>query len=139
MLFWLPYSVFSVWTIQFWLNSYIKEYNLSESVERHASTASKLWNVRESYLSLITNLQFQSINIKNIKERRNDLQKQAFAIYEKAPRTISKAYKEAQKALKFNEELTFLIVKLIFYYHEDYDEVPNKALTTIPLHFRDQV
>ena len=98
-----------------------------------------MWNVRESYLSLITNLQFQSINIKNIKERRNDLQKQAFAIYEKAPRTISKAYKEAQKALKFNEELTFLIVKLIFYYHEDYDEVPNKALTTIPLHFRDQV
>ena len=89
-------------SIQFWLNSYIKEYNLSESAERHASTASKLWNVRESYLSLITDLQFQSVNIENIKERRDDLQKQAFAIYEKAPRTISKAYKEAQKALKFN-------------------------------------
>ena len=55
-------------SIQFWLNSYIKEYNLSESAERHASTASKLWNVRESYLSLITDLQFQSVNIENIKE-----------------------------------------------------------------------
>lgn len=94
-------------SVQFWLNSYIKEYNLSESAERHASTASKLWNVRESYLSLITDLQSQSVDIENIKHRRDDLQEQAFAIYEKAPRTISKAYKEAQKALKFNEELTF--------------------------------
>ena len=94
-------------SIQLWLNSYIKEYNLSESAERHASTASKLWNVRESYLSLIADIRVQPADIEDIKQRRDDLQKQAFAIYEKAPRTISKAYKEAQKALKFNEELTF--------------------------------
>lgn len=35
------------------------------------------------------------------------LQQQTATIYEKAPRTTSKAYTAAQKALKFNEELTF--------------------------------
>lgn len=94
-------------SVQFWLNSYIKEYNLSESAERHASTASKLWNIRESYLSLIADIQAHLTTIEEIRQRRDDLQKQSFVVYEKAPRTISKAYKEAQKALKFNEELTF--------------------------------
>lgn len=49
----------------------------------------------------------QSVSLEEIRQRRDDLQKQTFAVYEKAPQTISKAYKQAQKALKFNEELTF--------------------------------
>ena len=42
-----------------------------------------------------------------VRQKRDDLHQQSSAIYEKAPRTITQAYKQVQKALKFNEELTF--------------------------------
>jgi len=94
-------------TIQFFLNAYIKEYSLSETVERHSATASKLWSIRESYLSLLADLISQQITLEKAREIREKLQQELAVIYEKAPRTVSKAYKEAQKALKLNEELTF--------------------------------
>lgn len=94
-------------TTQFFLNAYIKEYSLSEAVERHSATASKLWSVRESYLSLLSDLISQQITLEDAREVREKLQQELTVIYEKAPRTISKAYKEAQKALKLNEELNF--------------------------------
>jgi hypothetical protein len=94
-------------SVQLGITLYIKEYDLSENAERHSSTANKLWNVRESYLSLITDIVARSIGLELVQQKRDNLQQQVSTIYEKAPRTIRKAYKMAQKALKFNEELTF--------------------------------
>lgn len=94
-------------TIQFFLNTYIKEYSLSEAAERHSVTASKLWDIRESYLSLLADLMSREGNIEEVIERRNCLQAKLAAVYEKAPRTTPKAYQAAQKSLKLNEELTF--------------------------------
>jgi hypothetical protein len=94
-------------TIQFFLNTYIKEYSLSEAAERHSVTASKLWSVRESYLSLLTDIASREASIEQVTERRDHLQEDLALIYEKAPRTIPQAYKAAQKGLKLNEELTF--------------------------------
>ncbi|PSN19957.1 hypothetical protein C7271_04665 [filamentous cyanobacterium CCP5] len=94
-------------TTQFFLNTYIKEYSLSDTAERHSVTASKLWSIRESYLSLLADLISRQTTLDDARKIREELQQELVAIYEKAPRTISKAYKEAQKALKLNEELTF--------------------------------
>lgn len=94
-------------TIQFFLNTYIKEYSLSEAAERHSVTASKLWSIRESYLSLLADIASREVTIEQIIERRDHLQEDLALIYEKAPRTIPQAYKAAQKGLKLNEELTF--------------------------------
>lgn len=97
----------SIATLQFFLNAYIKEYSLSESAERHSVTAIKLWNVREDYLSLLTDIISKQTSLEEVREKREKLQKDLVTIYEKAPRTTLKAYKQAQKALKVNEELTF--------------------------------
>jgi len=42
-----------------------------------------------------------------IRKHRDDLQEKLLEIYRGSPRTIAKAYKEATKALKKLEELTF--------------------------------
>ena len=45
--------------------------------------------------------------LEDARQIREKLQQELVVIYEKAPQTISKAYREAQKALKLHEELTF--------------------------------
>lgn len=94
-------------TTQFFLNTYVKEYSLSGMAERHASTASKLWAIRESYLSLLSDVVSHQITLENARNIRDKLQKDLGSVYEKAPRTIVRAYRDTQKALKLNEELTF--------------------------------
>lgn len=94
-------------TLLLGLNAYTKDYNLGEIAQKHVETASRLWNVRESYLSILTDLASGQISLTQIREQRNDLQKQLQAIYQNAPRTLTEAYKQSQQALKVDEELTF--------------------------------
>lgn len=82
-------------------------FNIEKDIESHKSSAIELWNIRESYLSLIVDLKNENIPIKEIKEKRDSLQKQSKDVYAKEPRTTSGAYKKARKALKIDEELTF--------------------------------
>jgi len=65
----------------------------------------KLWDVRESYISLLVD--FMRLDLGEIVSRRDKLQKQLLEIYEQAPRTNLKGYGQAQKSLKHGEELTF--------------------------------
>jgi hypothetical protein len=69
--------------------------------------ASALWNIRELYLSLLTDMISNAIAKETARQRRDSLQEELSAIYLGAPRTLTRAYREAQKALKVNEELTF--------------------------------
>lgn len=94
-------------TVLLALNTFTKNYDLGGMAQKHAASASLLWNVREKYLSLLTDIRSSSITIDEIRKRRDDLQEQLYNVYKGAPRTISKAYKEACEALKENEELTF--------------------------------
>ena len=94
-------------TILLILNTITKNYDLGGSSQKHAASASHLWNVRERYLSLLTDIRSSSITMEEIRKRRDDLQEQLYTVYKGSPRTISKAYKEATVALKTNEELTF--------------------------------
>jgi hypothetical protein len=38
------------------LNTYTKDYDLGELAQKHVETATRLWSVRESYLSLLADL-----------------------------------------------------------------------------------
>lgn len=89
------------------LNTYLKDYDLGALMQKHANCATDLWSVRESYLSLLTDMKANILTIEEIVERRDELQEKLTGIYMGSPRTINKAYSEAQKALKVNEELTF--------------------------------
>lgn len=82
-------------------------FNVDEEIECHKNTAIELWDIRESYLSLIVDLKDENTSIEEIKKRRDLLQEQSRNVYSKEPRTTSNAYKKARKALKIDEELTF--------------------------------
>jgi hypothetical protein len=94
-------------TILLALNSYMKDYDLGEIMQKHANAANELWNIRESYLSLLVDMKANTISIDQIIAQRDGLQNKLLNIYSGAPRTHSKAYKEASNALKLSEEMTF--------------------------------
>jgi len=89
------------------LNAYLKGYDLDSIMQKHSSCAVDLWGIRESYLSLLTEIKADLLSIDEIIPRRDALQEKLNDIYKGAPRTINKAYSKAQEALKQNEELTF--------------------------------
>ncbi len=94
-------------TILFGLNTYMKDYDLGEISQKHINAANELWDIRETYLSLLTDIKANQLSINQIINQRDDLQKRLHNIYSGSPRTNYKAYKEASKALQVNEELTF--------------------------------
>lgn len=93
--------------ILFTINAYYQKYDLGEIAQKHSDSASDIWNIREQYLSLLTDLKSNDIEISEIRNKRDQLQSELFNVYKGAPRTINKAYKQATKSLKENEELTF--------------------------------
>ena len=97
----------SLSAILFGINAYVKGHDLGEIAQKHSDSVSDLWDIREKYLSLITDINAGTITVEKITEKRDDLQEKLGGIYKGSPRTISKAYQQATKALKVNEELTF--------------------------------
>ncbi|MBD2776801.1 SLATT domain-containing protein [Iningainema tapete] len=98
-------AVFS--TILLALNTYTQDYDLGELAQKHSETANKLWQIRESYLSLLTDIAVNSLTLDQIQTKRDALQNTVAAIYQNAPRTNQQAYKKAQKALQIEEQMTF--------------------------------
>lgn len=93
--------------IQFALTSYLKEYNLGETIQKHSTAALELLEIREKYLSLITDLKSRLISLENVIIKRDELLDELSKTYKGSPRTFGKAYTTAQKALQLNDELTF--------------------------------
>ena len=94
-------------TLLFGLNTYMKDFDLGEIAQKHTNAANDLWDIRETYLSLLTDIRADQLSINQIINQRDELQKRLSGIYSGSPRTNYKAYKEASKDLKVNEELTF--------------------------------
>ena len=94
-------------TILFGLNTYMKDFDLGEIAQKHTNAANELWDIRESYLSLLTDIKANQLSMGQITKQRDELQKRLSNVYSGSPRTNNKAYREASKALKINEELTF--------------------------------
>ncbi|MER9852534.1 SLATT domain-containing protein [Mesorhizobium sp. M0113] len=88
-------------------NAYQKDLDPGALAQRHRETASDIWNVRESYLSLITDALNSGVPIDDLRAQRDGLQTDLHEIYRAAPFTDGKAYKRAQDSLKDNEELMF--------------------------------
>lgn len=89
------------------LNTYTKDSDPGQQAEKHKKTASELWNIRESYFSVLTDLHDGNMDPEAARFRRDELQARLASIYETAPRTSSKAYADASVGLKAHEELTF--------------------------------
>lgn len=87
------------------LNAYTKNFDLVETAQSHQKTSDALWRIREEYVSLLTD--FDMLESSEIMARRDDLQNRTAEVYAQSPRTDAKSYKEAQKALKTEEEQTF--------------------------------
>lgn len=90
-----------------WITGYMKGFDPGGSAQKHRDAAASLWPIRESYLSLLTDLRMQSISPEAAVGRRDELQAMLAAIYKSAPQTNASAYALAQTALKDNEEYTF--------------------------------
>lgn len=90
-----------------WISLGAKTFRFADESDAHRGIASRLWNVRESYISLIADLMSGTITDAEGRERRDELQEAARDAYSDAPRTSSKAFVRAQDGLKHNEEMTF--------------------------------
>ena len=51
-----PYATALLAILLLILNSYVKDLNPGEDAQKHRETASDIWNVREKYLSLLTDI-----------------------------------------------------------------------------------
>ncbi|MBB5751665.1 SLATT domain-containing protein [Prosthecomicrobium pneumaticum] len=87
------------------VTTYLKNFDLGATAQKHRDAAAKLWNVRECYLSLLTDL--PALDRQAAVERRDELQTMLAALYQSAPQTDGKAYVEAQKRLQKMEDMTF--------------------------------
>lgn len=93
-------------TILLGLTLYFKEASLGEQAQKHTVVASKLWGIRERLLSLLVDMH-DGRPLPEVRSERDRLNELLEGIYKGAPRTDSKAYANAQKALKHAEELFF--------------------------------
>lgn len=50
------------------LNTYLKSKDLGAIAQQHSNAAADIWNVRESYLSMLTDLKMDDVSIENIRK-----------------------------------------------------------------------
>ena len=97
----------SVSAIFLGLTLYTKDYNLAELAQKHRQAANDIWLIREKYQSLITDVVVGGKPLEAIQQERDVLMKDLHSVYSGAPSTTYKAYKKAQQALKYSEDMTF--------------------------------
>ncbi|WP_211255824.1 SLATT domain-containing protein [Actinocatenispora sera] len=90
-----------------WMSLGAKTFKFEEESNAHRGIASRLWNVRESYISLIADLMSGTVSGAAGRQRRDELQQATLDAYADAPRTSTKAFTRAQDGLRNNEEMTF--------------------------------
>jgi hypothetical protein len=98
-------AVLAIFSLIF--NSCLKEFDPGALAQRHRETASNIWNIRESYLSLITDTLDENFSLEALRDRRDGLQEKLNEIYGTAPFTDGAAYGKAQDRIKNKEDLTF--------------------------------
>lgn len=104
---WTSLATSSIALLVTWISLGAKTFRFADEAEAHRDIASRLWDVRESYISLISDLMSGDLSDNQARGRRDELQEAARAAYADAPRTSAKAFTRAQEGLKHNEEMTF--------------------------------
>ncbi|MBZ9977816.1 SLATT domain-containing protein [Mesorhizobium sp. BR-1-1-10] len=105
--FWLKLATAVLSIVGLWASGYMKGFDPGGTAQKHRDAAANLWPVRESYLSLLTDLRMGALSEKDAAQRRDELQATLAAIYSGSPQTTYSAYKKAQEGLQKNEEYTF--------------------------------
>lgn len=105
--FWLKLVTALVSLLTLIVSGYMKGFDPGAAAQKHRDTAADLWAIRESYLSLLTDIVSGAITEDLARERRDSLQSALAAIYKSAPGTTPKAYGMAQKGLQKFEDYTF--------------------------------
>lgn len=113
-------------TILLVLSAYTKDVDPGQQAEKHKKTASELWDVRESYLSILSDLHDGHLDLPSARERRDELQTRLVSIYATAPRTTAKAYGIASDGLKQREELTFSDEEIDIFLPDTLRRAPKK-------------
>ncbi|GAA1997058.1 SLATT domain-containing protein [Brevibacterium samyangense] len=90
-----------------WFSLGAKTFRFADESESHRIIASRLWGIRESYISLIADLMSGAVSDDEGRRRRDVLQEATRDSYSGAPRTSSRAFARAKNGLKDNEEMTF--------------------------------
>jgi hypothetical protein len=93
--------------IGLFVTGYMKGFDPGAAAQKHRDTAADLWAIRESYLSVLTDLASGAIQEPVARERRDNLQNALAAIYKSAPGTTPEAYGMAQEGLQKFEDYTF--------------------------------
>jgi hypothetical protein len=89
------------------LNAFTKDNDNGALAQKHRNTGNDLWLIRERFCSLLVNVAMKEKPLEDLQMQRDELIEQLHAAYSAAPSTTSKAYKQAQKALQKNEDMTF--------------------------------
>jgi hypothetical protein len=89
------------------ISGYMKGFDPGGAAQKHRDAAATIWPIRESYLSLLTDLHAGTVTEDEAREQRDSLQGRLAAIYKGAPQTTAKAYAQAKIALKHDEDFTF--------------------------------
>ena len=87
------------------VSGYLKDRDYSSERNSHVNTASELWLLRESYISLLTD--FNELSENEVQSYRDELIEKTACLYKSAPLTNEKAYKVAQDAIKNKQEQYF--------------------------------
>lgn len=104
--FWVEIITAIISFILLCINSYLKDFNLASEVEKHNTAAKDVLNIREKYFSLIRDIMADEEPISELVKRRDLLQDELSTTYHNLPRTTSKDYDKARKALLENDEFT---------------------------------
>lgn len=63
------------------INTYMKSYDLGSLAQKHADAANSLWDIRERYLSLLTDAHASVLTPNDVMSRRDKLQSQLARIF----------------------------------------------------------
>jgi hypothetical protein len=74
------------------------------SARAHASCATRLWQIREKYRALLSDLADGAIDLEAARSRRDGLMTELYGIYENAPPADARAYQAAAQALGTADE-----------------------------------
>jgi len=89
------------------LSVYLKNVDPGALAERHAEMAFRLWDIREAYLSLLTDLQSHYVTPEQARSRRDALHGALADVYQQTPMATSQWHWAARKALKEAEAMLF--------------------------------
>jgi len=80
--------------------------DLDESARVHAACASQLWQMREKYCALLSDLADGALDLDEVRRRRDALMAAMHAIYENAPPADHPAYQAAARAIRSADDTT---------------------------------